>query len=81
VIRPGFRTPLVDKQIPEQARELRIGEQEVIKNVMLKETSTVSSLPLPMSPRWPCCLPAFLPMRSPASLLSSATAGSCNDLG
>ena len=39
VICPGFvRTPLVDKQIPEQAKELGITEQEVIKNVMLKET-------------------------------------------
>jgi 3-hydroxybutyrate dehydrogenase len=39
VICPGFvRTPLVDKQIPEQAKELRISEAEVIKNVMLKET-------------------------------------------
>ena len=36
---PGFvRTPLVEKQIPEQAKELGISEQEVIKNVMLKET-------------------------------------------
>ncbi len=39
VICPGFvRTPLVDKQIPEQAKELGISEQEVIKHVMLKET-------------------------------------------
>lgn len=39
VICPGFvRTPLVDKQIPEQAKTLGITEQEVIKNVMLKET-------------------------------------------
>lgn len=39
LIAPGFvRTPLVDKQIPEQARELGISEDEVIKNVMLKET-------------------------------------------
>jgi 3-hydroxybutyrate dehydrogenase len=39
VICPGFvRTPLVDKQIPEQAKELGISEEEVIKNVMLKET-------------------------------------------
>jgi 3-hydroxybutyrate dehydrogenase len=39
VICPGFvRTPLVDKQIPEQAKELGISEAEVIKNVMLKET-------------------------------------------
>src|SRR5882757_7796706 len=36
---PGFvRTPLVDKQIPEQAKELGISEADVIKNVMLKET-------------------------------------------
>ena len=39
VICPGFvRTPLVDKQIPEQAKELGITEDEVIHNVMLKET-------------------------------------------
>jgi 3-hydroxybutyrate dehydrogenase len=39
VICPGFvRTPLVDKQIPEQAKELGISEQDVIRNVMLKET-------------------------------------------
>jgi 3-hydroxybutyrate dehydrogenase len=39
VICPGFvRTPLVDKQIPEQALKLGITEAEVIKNVMLKDT-------------------------------------------
>jgi 3-hydroxybutyrate dehydrogenase len=39
VICPGFvRTPLVDRQIPEQARSLGISEDEVIRNVMLKET-------------------------------------------
>ena len=39
VICPGFvRTPLVDKQIPEQAKALGISEEEVIKNIMLKET-------------------------------------------
>jgi 3-hydroxybutyrate dehydrogenase len=39
LIAPGFvRTPLVDKQIPEQAKALNISEAEVIKNVMLKET-------------------------------------------
>ena len=39
VICPGFvRTPLVDKQIPEQARELGISEEEVVRNVMLHET-------------------------------------------
>ncbi len=39
VICPGFvRTPLVDKQIPEQAKALGISEDDVIKTVMLKET-------------------------------------------
>jgi 3-hydroxybutyrate dehydrogenase len=39
VICPGFvLTPLVEKQIPEQAKELGISEQDVIKDVMLKET-------------------------------------------
>jgi 3-hydroxybutyrate dehydrogenase len=39
VICPGFvRTPLVDRQIPEQAKEFGISEADVIKNVMLKET-------------------------------------------
>jgi 3-hydroxybutyrate dehydrogenase len=39
VICPGFvRTPLVEKQIPEQAKELGLSEAEVVKNVMLKET-------------------------------------------
>lgn len=39
IICPGFvRTPLVDKQIPEQAKELGISEQEVISKIMLKNT-------------------------------------------
>jgi len=39
VICPGFvRTPLVEKQIPEQAKDLGISEQEVIDDVMLKDT-------------------------------------------
>ena len=39
VVCPGFvRTPLVDKQIPEQAKELGISEDEVVRNVMLKNT-------------------------------------------
>ncbi|HEY5237782.1 MAG TPA: 3-hydroxybutyrate dehydrogenase [Rhizomicrobium sp.] len=39
VICPGFvRTPLVDKQIPEQAKELGISEDDVVKKVMLKDT-------------------------------------------
>ncbi|RMH93051.1 3-hydroxybutyrate dehydrogenase [Lysobacter pythonis] len=39
VICPGFvRTPLVEKQIPEQAKEFGLSEEEVIKNIMLKNT-------------------------------------------
>ncbi|WP_424360404.1 3-hydroxybutyrate dehydrogenase [Methylocystis parvus] len=36
---PGFvMTPLVEKQIPEQAQELHISESQVISDVLLKET-------------------------------------------
>ncbi len=39
MICPGFvRTPLVDKQIPEQAKLLGMSEADIIKKVMLKET-------------------------------------------
>jgi 3-hydroxybutyrate dehydrogenase len=39
VICPGFvRTPLVEKQIPDQAEQFGITEEEVIKNIMLRET-------------------------------------------
>jgi 3-hydroxybutyrate dehydrogenase len=39
IICPGYvRTPLVEKQIPEQAKELGISEDDVIKKVMLKDT-------------------------------------------
>ena len=39
VICPGFvRTPLVEKQIPEQATALGITEEQVVKDVMLKDT-------------------------------------------
>jgi 3-hydroxybutyrate dehydrogenase len=39
VVCPGYvRTPLVDKQIPEQAKALGISENEVVHNVMLRDT-------------------------------------------
>ncbi|AQS50087.1 3-hydroxybutyrate dehydrogenase (plasmid) [Thioclava nitratireducens] len=50
VICPGFvRTPLVDKQIPEQAAELGISEEEVVNTIMLggtvdKEFTTVEDV-------------------------------------
>ncbi|WP_340109596.1 3-hydroxybutyrate dehydrogenase [Pikeienuella sp. HZG-20] len=39
VICPGFvRTPLVEKQIPKQAKDLGVSEEEVVNKVMLGET-------------------------------------------
>ena len=39
VICPGFvRTPLVEQQIPEQAKSLGISESDVVRTVMLKDT-------------------------------------------
>jgi 3-hydroxybutyrate dehydrogenase len=39
VICPGFvKTPLVEKQIPEQAKALGISEERVVKEIMLAET-------------------------------------------
>lgn len=39
VICPGFvLTPLVEKQIPEQAKEFGISEEEVVKTIMLRDT-------------------------------------------
>lgn len=39
VICPGFvRTPLVEKQIPEQAKELGIDEEAVVRDIMLRDT-------------------------------------------
>jgi 3-hydroxybutyrate dehydrogenase len=39
VISPGFvRTPLVEKQIPEQAKTFGISEEDVVKKVFLKDT-------------------------------------------
>ena len=39
VICPGFvRTPLVEKQIPQQAMQFGISEDEVVKKIMLKDT-------------------------------------------
>ncbi len=39
VICPGFvKTPLVEKQIPEQAKDLKISEEDVVNKIMLGET-------------------------------------------
>jgi 3-hydroxybutyrate dehydrogenase len=39
VVCPGFvRTPLVDKQIPEQAKKLGLSEEHIVKDLMLRET-------------------------------------------
>src|SRR3546814_20006121 len=80
VICPGFvRTPLVDKQIPEQVRELGISEDEVVKNVMLKDTvdgefttvDDVANVALPLA--------AFETTRCPGRDWWSAPPGSCRE--
>ncbi|HEX2651344.1 MAG TPA: SDR family oxidoreductase, partial [Burkholderiales bacterium] len=39
LICPGFvRTPLVERQIPELAKDLNISEESVVKDVMLRTT-------------------------------------------
>ncbi len=80
VICPGFvRTPLVDKQIPEQAKALGISEEDVIKKVMLKDTVDGEFTTLRgRRRRWRCSSPRSRRTRSPASRWSSATAGSCS---
>jgi len=50
VVCPGFvKTPLVEKQIPEQAKELSISEEEVVSDIMLggtvdKEFTTIEDV-------------------------------------
>jgi NAD(P)-dependent dehydrogenase (short-subunit alcohol dehydrogenase family) len=52
VVCPGFvRTPPVDQQIPEQAKELGINEDNVVKHLMLKDT--VDRLQQRPDLRWP----------------------------
>jgi NAD(P)-dependent dehydrogenase (short-subunit alcohol dehydrogenase family) len=77
VICPGFvRMPLVDKQILEQATELDLSEQDVMKNVMLKIPWTANSRRSKMLPRPPRSWLLSAPMQLPANPSSSATAGS-----
>ncbi len=65
VICPGFvRTPLVEKQIPEQAKELGISEADVIRNVMLKETVDGEFTTLDDVARC-AALPCSLPVKCP----------------
>src|SRR5258708_35200147 len=70
VICPGFvRTPLVDKQIPEQAKELGISEEEVVRRVMLGATvdgvfTTVADVAQPA---------LFLSAFPPAALIGQST--------
>jgi 3-hydroxybutyrate dehydrogenase len=68
-------TPLVEKQIPEQALELGISEERVVKEVLLGETvdkqftmvEDIADVALFSRPS--------RPMRSPERASSSATAG------
>ncbi|RSK41890.1 3-hydroxybutyrate dehydrogenase [Mangrovimonas spongiae] len=44
---PGYvRTPLVEKQIPDQAKSHNMSEEEVITNVMLKKQAVKSFVPI-----------------------------------
>ena len=64
VICPGFvMTPLVQKQIPEQAKELGISEERVVKEVSSARPWTKSSLASRTSPRSRCCSPHLRPTR------------------
>jgi hypothetical protein len=58
---PGFvLTPLVEKQIPEQAEELGISEDQVVKEVLWPRRSTSNSPPWRTSL---CSWPRSRPMR------------------
>ena len=60
VICPGYvRTPLVDRQIPEQAKDLGIPGAQVVREVMLGERSTASSPPPTTSLKRPHFPPRF----------------------
>jgi 3-hydroxybutyrate dehydrogenase len=60
VICPGFvLTPLVEKQIPEQAKELGISEERVVKEVCSARRWTRSSPRWTTLPRWHSFSPAF----------------------
>ena len=62
VICPGFvKTPLVEKQIPEQAKTLGISEADVIAKVMLGETVETNS---PQWRTWPKSLTCSPPSPS-----------------
>ena len=76
---PGFvRTPLVDKQIPEQAKALGISEEQVVKEVMLRETVDQEFTTVDDIAEVALMLAAIRPTRSPANPSSSATAGTCS---
>ncbi len=79
VVCPGFvRTPLVDKQIPEQAKELGISEEDVISNVMLRGTVDGEFTTVEDVAKTVRSLRVSERRRSPGSRSSSATAGQCN---
>ena len=79
VICPGFvRTPLVDKQIPEQAKQFGISEDDVIKKIMLKDTVDGEFTTVDDIAEVALLFAGSRPTRSPASRWWSVTAGSCN---
>ena len=81
VICPGFvRTPLVEKQIPEQARTLGISEEEVVKKVMLGSTVDGEFTTLEDIAQLAVDLAAFPSAALTGQLVAPATAGTCTSL-
>ncbi len=58
-----IKTPLVEKQIPEQARDLGISEEEVVKNIMLRDT--VDGVFTTVEDMWPTRWPSWPTIREP----------------
>ncbi len=79
VVCPSFvRTSLVDKQIPEQAKELGISEEEVVKRVMLGGTVDGVFATVEDVAQTVLFLSAFETAALTGNRSSSVTAGSCN---
>ena len=80
VICPGFvRTPLVEKQIPEQAKALGISEDDVIKNVMLKDTVDGEFTTVQDVAQLAVFLAAFPTNALTGQSITVCTAGTCSE--
>jgi len=73
------RTPLVEKQIPEQAQQFGISEEQVIKTIMLKDTVDGIFTTVEDVAQTALFLAAFPSAALTASRSPSAMAGTCSD--